>query len=587
MKSLAPLLVVLTLASGCRGPSEDRARLKLNIDPGLLTKDFSDGARRDATQADIRRAVARFTTRLFDGEPMPKGVPEGAAAANELNENALAERLRALSKADPAKLGANRKAPEWSGGVPAPPRAADHDLPRPYPVVVRQGERLSALARWAGTTREAILADNHEHLGRRKYLRSGDRLMLTMSPNQKVAFDQAREHNATERLNNYFATRYVAKVIVYRVKRGESIAEVAARYGEVPSWLLAEFNPMDFRRVRPGTEILIPVIEHYDQAEGLPPALRVVDEEGAPLDGTRRERVTGKIGDGLLGRARMAIDDSNVFERTEHPRGRAAGAVLPNYGRIGAPPTVPVAQPRPAPPAVAVSPRPSEAEPQAPTTPPVKVRSVLVKKRETLGHYAAWSGLSLREIKRANPGLNPDLIFIGKKVKLPMDDDTYAAFVQRRAEAFLSPAEKRRRAEQARNAERREAQRRAEEAQRAADAAAAHAAALNGTLAPATGTARGASARAAAKPAVAPGAHVGSPAGGRALVAAAIQAPTAAPGAHGSFSATARVRYYKVAPGDIASRIARRKGTTLSALRRLNPGLDLDRLRIGQKVRIR
>ncbi len=579
MKSLAPLVVVLTLVSGCRGPSEDRARLKLNIDPGLLTKDFSDGARRDAAQADIRRAVARFTTRLFDAAPMPKGVPEEATASQELSENALAERLRALSKADPAKLGPNRKAPEWSEGVPAPPRAVDHDLPQRYPVVVRQGERLSTLARWAGTTRESILADNHATLGRRKYLRAGDRLMLTMSPNQKVAFDQAREHSAMERLNNYFATRYVAKVIVYRVKRGESIAEVAKRYGEVPSWLLAEFNPVDFRRVRPGTEILIPVIEHYDQAEGLPPALRVVDEEGAPLDGTRRARVANKLGDELLGRARMAIDDSNVFERTEHPRGRAAGAVLPNYGRMGAPPKVPVAPPPPTPPVASAPPTaaPAPAAAQAPAAPPVKIRSVLVKKRETLGHYAAWSGLSLREIKRANPGLNPDLIFIGKKIKLPMDDETYATFVQRRAEAFLSPAEKRRRAEEARKAELREAQRRAEEARRLADEAAARAARLSG--------APGASVRPTPKPAAAAPAPV--PKAGRTLVAAAIRTPDAGNGGQAGFQATSRARYYTVAPGDIASRIARRKGTTLSALRRLNPGLDLDRLRIGQKVRIR
>jgi LysM repeat protein len=42
-----------------------------------------------------------------------------------------------------------------------------------------------------------------------------------------------------------------------------------------------------------------------------------------------------------------------------------------------------------------------------------------------------------------------------------------------------------------------------------------------------------------------------------------------------------------VRPGDTLDAIARRAGTTVDLLTRLNPGLDPDVLRVGQRVRVR
>jgi LysM repeat protein len=42
-----------------------------------------------------------------------------------------------------------------------------------------------------------------------------------------------------------------------------------------------------------------------------------------------------------------------------------------------------------------------------------------------------------------------------------------------------------------------------------------------------------------------------------------------------------------VRPGDTLDAIARRAGTTVDVLTRLNPGLDPDVLRVGQRVRVR
>ncbi|MDB3907394.1 LysM peptidoglycan-binding domain-containing protein [Crocinitomicaceae bacterium] len=46
-------------------------------------------------------------------------------------------------------------------------------------------------------------------------------------------------------------------------------------------------------------------------------------------------------------------------------------------------------------------------------------------------------------------------------------------------------------------------------------------------------------------------------------------------------------QYYSVRSGDTFGRIAQRYGTSISQLRRLNPGINIDRLSIGQKIRVK
>lgn len=46
-------------------------------------------------------------------------------------------------------------------------------------------------------------------------------------------------------------------------------------------------------------------------------------------------------------------------------------------------------------------------------------------------------------------------------------------------------------------------------------------------------------------------------------------------------------QYYSVRSGDTFGRIAQKYGTSISQLRRLNPGINIDRLSIGQKIRVK
>jgi len=50
---------------------------------------------------------------------------------------------------------------------------------------------------------------------------------------------------------------------------------------------------------------------------------------------------------------------------------------------------------------------------------------------------------------------------------------------------------------------------------------------------------------------------------------------------------TATKSYYTVRSGDTFGNIAQRHGTSITSLRRLNPGINIDRLSVGQKIRVK
>ncbi len=490
------LATFVVLLGACTGPGDDRAPPKLRIDPQLLAIEWPEGPRRDATEALVRRETKRFAQSLFTGEPMPTGMPQARDGLPEL----------AATLEDAAKVGlAKRRAqpPAWADGVPEPPRAVEHDLPKQWPIVVRQGEGLHLLAKWAGTDAKIILEDNRERLGKRRWLKTGDRLDVTMSANQKFAFDRAREQFQKDRLDGYFASRYVSEVVVYRVKRGEPVSTAAKRFGEVPIWLLQEFNQTDFRSLQPGDEILIPVVKSWNRKEKLPPALKVVDEQRMALTDEQHRAVDGRLRHDLLGRARLAIDDSNVFERAEGGLVEDGRGVLPDYGALAV-----TATPTPAPGQLAAPPTVLDVRVDEAIAP----REVLVMRGETLSHYAKWAGLGRDAIVAANPGLEPDRILVGTRLKLPLTDTAYATFVRARAEHH-QPKQK--------------------------------AAAL--------------------------------PASARPLPA------VIGKGAAKAGKSTAQ-RAHLVRAGETASGIAKKRGTTVTELARRNPGVDLNRLQIGQSL---
>jgi LysM repeat protein len=444
------------LVTACKGPEREAGRNPVDLpEQAPLVVQWADGPRRENAEREIEKQAQRVAASLFKPEPMarepePIGAApvEGAAPGDEVP---LPER------------------PAWADGVERPADAGGNDLPQGWPIEVRRGETPAVLAEWAGVDAGELVASNSEALGGRKWLKVGDRITVTMSANEKVAFDRKRETFQKARVGQFFQNRYFEKVIVYRVKKGEFIATAAKRYGDVPLWLIEEFNQMDFRGLQPGDEILIPVVGELPQGVRQPPPPVVVDEEGRPLSEDRHQAVEPRLKNELFAKARMALDDSNVFARPrpadfggnvaapgvapmvdpvqaagyprpeqvpQLPPASIGGGLLPSYSGQTPPAVIPAAPQAPAVP----DGYPYGVAPAAPAAPDVKpanatLRDVVVRRGESLMHYVMWSKVSLDNIKAANQGrLDTGRIFIGARVAIPMNDDEYVAFVTARAE---------------------------------------------------------------------------------------------------------------------------------------------------------
>ena len=470
---------------------------------------------------------------------MPKGMPSRDDDLSLRGQRLLetVEKQRALEER------MNPTPPAWSMGMERPPERTHNDVPREWKISVKRGETLVLLAKWSRTDKQTLWQDNREELPRRKWLRPSDRLTMTMSPNQKLAFDQSRERFHNRRLERYFATRYIEKVVKYRVKRGDYISKVARRFGNVPTWLLEAFNQTDFRSIQPGDTVLIPVISKVDREDQPKGVLQVTDERGRPLKVAEKARLQNHARTELLNRARLSMDDSNIFERSSEAHRPQQQAVPQDFATQWA-----------------------SALPQGPgaggeavseETPRIEAkvmaaqgdqgskarRQIAVRTGETIGHYARWSGLSVRQIKSTNPDMNPDRIRIGQRLELSLDDDEWVGFL-------LSRAQK-------------------SKASKGSKMAAA-----------------------ASKVAELPTGQAIAPMTPTKLPAVIGAVATAEPPAKGPASATSApgvksaVRVHLVKPGEISGRIARKYGVTVKQLIRANPDKNLDRIRPGQALRI-
>jgi LysM repeat protein len=530
--ALAWALLTALVCAGCRGPGSSPSPPKLPLDVTAMARRVPEGPRRDASREEWKREGRQFARRLFSRNPMPKGMPsrEDDVALRGQRLLETLEKQRALeSRMHPAP-------PAWSAGVPRPPERTAKDVPRQWRVSVKRGETLELLAKWSRSDKKELWQDNRDVLPRRKWLRPGDRLMVTASPNQKLAFDQGRERFHNRRLERYFATRYIEKVVKYRVKRGDYISKVAKRYGDVPTWLLEAFNQTDFKTIRPGDTVLIPLIAKAERGEQPKTALRVTDERGRPLNPEERARLQNHARMDLLNRARLSMDDSNVFERENEaqrpmyeavPTGFASqwSTVLP---KGLASPVETISEDVPRVQVLAHAPAPGDGSGAR--------RPITVRLGETIGHYASWSGLTVAQIEGGNPDLNADRIRIGQRLELPLGDEDWVNFVLARAKKSKA----------SRGTKLAAAASRLEEIQ----------------------TARALKALEMKKlPAV-----IG--AGAKAKAVAAVRP---APGP---------IRAHVVQSGDIGSRIAKKYGVTFKQLVRANPDKNLDRIRPGQTLKV-
>ena len=142
---------------------------------------------------------------------------------------------------------------------------ADYLVDANKSIEVQAAETLGHYADWL-EIRTQRLRDLNGYAFRRPVV-IGQRLRLDFS---RVAPDEfvARRIAYHRSMQESFFTQYrVADTTVHRMRRGESIWQLAQQRYEVPVWLLRQYNPdLDLDRVRPGLAVVFPRVEQVDRA---------------------------------------------------------------------------------------------------------------------------------------------------------------------------------------------------------------------------------------------------------------------------------------------------------------------------------
>jgi membrane-bound lytic murein transglycosylase D len=131
-------------------------------------------------------------------------------------------------------------------------------------VVVQVGETLGHFADWSHVDSQELRRLNklHKDAG----VRVGRRIKLDLSKVGAEDFIAARREYHHHLQEEFFASHRIAGTENYVVKRGESLWTIAQQRGDLPVWLVAQYNPdVNFNDVRPGTQITLPRVEEINR----------------------------------------------------------------------------------------------------------------------------------------------------------------------------------------------------------------------------------------------------------------------------------------------------------------------------------
>jgi membrane-bound lytic murein transglycosylase D len=175
----------------------------------------------------------------------PKGAPEQSAAASP--REPVSRRQTDSAALLPAS------AP--TGGTDA----TDYRVGAGDMVVVQTGETLGHFSDWSGVDSQTLRKLNR--LNKNAQVTVGRKIKLDLSKVTAAQFVAARTEYHHHVQEAFFAAHRIAGTENYTVKRGESLWTVALQHGDLPMWLVAQYNPdVDFHDIRPGTTIALPQV---------------------------------------------------------------------------------------------------------------------------------------------------------------------------------------------------------------------------------------------------------------------------------------------------------------------------------------
>jgi membrane-bound lytic murein transglycosylase D len=127
-------------------------------------------------------------------------------------------------------------------------------------VEVQPAETLGHYANWLEVATSRLRRLNRLLAG--KSLVLGRRVVLDFSKVTPREFERRRVQYHRDQQDAFFVSSQVTGTREHRLRRGDSLWELAQQEYGVPVWLLIRYNPgLNFDALAPGTAITIPVVE--------------------------------------------------------------------------------------------------------------------------------------------------------------------------------------------------------------------------------------------------------------------------------------------------------------------------------------
>ena len=190
---------------------------------------------------------------------------EDAAAAEAARPKRFSVTVEVVSAAQAEAIG-----PSIGPGSDAEQSAdpTDYSVGRDDTIRVATDETLGHFADWLGVSPQRLRDLNH--VNARAALRVGERLKLEFRGAVTHEVFEARRKDYHRGIQaGYFAAHRIVGTQVYIVRSGDSLWTLTQRGGQVPQWLLQQYNPsLDFGDLRAGTQIVMPRVEEVASGGG-------------------------------------------------------------------------------------------------------------------------------------------------------------------------------------------------------------------------------------------------------------------------------------------------------------------------------